>query len=94
MSLDANAGEWDQFKANEQRFGIRSDYDETIYTTAIDRSNPLYNLRAQEAARIAREIESSAATNSHVREERGLEDDGDEDEEEKLVGSFPARIRS
>lgn len=87
MSLESSAsagGEWDQFKANEQKFGLKSDYDENIYTTRIDRSNPLYAMREREAARIAREIEGDVSSNPHVREERGH---GDEalDEEAKYV---------
>ena len=83
MSLESNTGgNWDQFKANEERFGLKSDYDENIYTTIIDYKHPLYAQRAREAERKAREIEGSTATNAHVREERGI-DDGGEDEEEK-----------
>ena len=80
------AGEWDQFEANEQRFGLRSDYDETIYTTKIDRSGPLYRMRELEAERISREIVADTSSNAHIREERGLpEDDDGTGEEEKSV---------
>lgn len=82
MSLELSGGEWDQFKANEERFGVKSDYDETLYTTKIDKKNPLYAMREREAERIAREIEGDVSTNAHMREERGLKDDG-LDEEEK-----------
>jgi PAB1-binding protein PBP1 len=74
-------GGWDQFKANEQRFGLKSDYDENLYTTQIDRKNPLYAMREREAERIARDIESQTSTNAHIREERGIMDDGDDEEE-------------
>ena len=85
MPLES-AGDWDQFEANEQRFGITSDYDENIYTTKIDKNNPLYKIREAEAERIAREIEGDTSNNAHMREERGLhhEDDG-LNEEEKCV---------
>ena len=65
---------------------MKSDYDENIYTTVIDRSNPLYAQREAEAQRIAQEIVSTAADNAHMREERGAtnEDDG-LNEEEKSV---------
>ena len=82
MSLESSGGEWDQFKANEERFGVKSDYDENIYTTKIDRNNPLYAMRERKAALIAREIEGDLSTNAHMREERGFRDDG-LDEEEK-----------
>jgi PAB1-binding protein PBP1 len=87
MSLEDNTrpGEWDQFAANEALYNVRSDYDENLYTTAIDRSDPDYRRRAAEAERIAREIERSAPVNSHVAEERRMnaEKDGGLDEEEK-----------
>ena len=82
MSLES-VGDWDQFKANEQRFGVKSDYDENLYTTPIDRSNPLYRMREAEAERITREIEGNTSNNAHMREERGVpqEDDGMDEEE-------------
>lgn len=85
---DSGKPGWDQFKTNERLFGVKSDYDENIYTTTIDRNNPLYQERAARADRIAREIESSSALNAHVSEERGhiLPDDKGMDEEEKYSG--------
>ena len=77
-------GAWDQFKANEQLFGLKSDYDENIYTTPIDKSNPSYREREAAAKRIAQEIERTSTNSAHVREERGIMDeDGGPDEEEK-----------
>ncbi|KAF2004854.1 hypothetical protein P154DRAFT_425781 [Amniculicola lignicola CBS 123094] len=90
MSLESSGrtGEWDQFAANEQKFGVQSSYDESYYTTTIDRSNPEYAARAARAERIAREIENSSATNAHVQEERGRisTEDAGLDEEEKYSG--------
>ena len=86
LSLESSTsgGEWDQFKANEQLFGLKSDYDENIYTTTIDRSNPSYREREARAQRIAQEIEGSSTTNAHIREERGITDEDDKlDEEDK-----------
>ncbi len=86
LSLDDNtkAG-WDQFEANERLYGLKSDYDENLYTTTIDRSHPLYKQRAAAAERTAREIESSGTMNAHVAEERGHDnqDDNFADEEQK-----------
>ena len=89
LSLETSSGPWDQFQVNEQRFGLKSDYDENIYTTRLDRSRPDYRQREAEARRIAQEIEGSSTNNNHTREERGLinEDDG-LDEEEKSVTSL------
>lgn len=84
LSLEQTEGSWDQFKVNEQKFGLKSDYDENIYTTTIDRSNPLYPQREAEAQRIAQEIERTSTDNVHVREERGTLKEGDGlDEENK-----------
>ncbi|KAF1849768.1 uncharacterized protein K460DRAFT_272116 [Cucurbitaria berberidis CBS 394.84] len=80
--------DWDQFSTNERLFGVRSNYDETIYTTTINKNDPEYAARAARAEKIAREIEGSSALNSHVREERGGQsvDDAGGDEEDKYSG--------
>lgn len=87
MSLESSgqSAGWDQFSENERLFGLKSNYDERYYTTEINRNDPQYAEKEARAARLAREIESSTAFNSHVREERGhtsTEDNG-ADEEEK-----------
>ena len=58
QSLEAStsAGTWDQFQANESLFGVKSDYDESYYTTRIDKSHPDYRQRAADAARIAQKM--------------------------------------
>ena len=89
MALDGGgAGGWDQFATNERMYGVQSTYDENIYTTAIDRTNPQYKAREAQAARIAREIEGSSAGDAHIAEERRRDADrGDGlDEEEKYSG--------
>ena len=80
-----STGTWDQFEANERLYGVKTDYDEGIYTTTIDRSNPLYEQRLANAEKIAREIEGDSATNAHMAEERGqaLWDDSGMNEEDK-----------
>lgn len=82
-----NARGWDQFAANEQLFGLKTDYDENIYTTTIDRSHPQYQERMAAADRKAREIERSAPVTAHQAEERimdsigaGADKGGDEEE--------------
>lgn len=78
---------WDQFAANEEKFGLKTDYDENIYTTTIDRSHPSYKTRMAKADQMAREIERSNPVSSHVAEERVMDysgpADGGLDEEEK-----------
>ncbi|KAI5300349.1 hypothetical protein KEM56_002527, partial [Ascosphaera pollenicola] len=86
LSLDGTASGWDQFAANERLFGAKSTWDETLYTTKIDRTAPSYNRKAAEAMRIAREIESGDVSNPHMREERGLAVGQDFDEEARYSG--------
>lgn len=91
MSLGNSNVAWDQFAANEQLFGLKSNYDENHYTTPLDRSSAQYKQHEARAARLAKEIESNSSNNSHVREERGHNgDEGDADEEEKY-GVFSAQ---
>jgi PAB1-binding protein PBP1 len=86
-SLESTGGAagWDQFSTNEQLFGVKSDYDESIYTTTINRNDPKYAERVARADMLAREIEASSALNAHIREERGVTspEDKDMDEEAK-----------
>jgi len=82
----ANGKPWDQFAVNEQKFGLKTNYDPDIYTTTINRQDPNYQRRVEQADRIAREIEGSAANNSHVAEERVTDNftgDSGMDEEDK-----------
>ena len=94
LSLESSGGAWDQFQVNEQRFGLKSDYDENIYTTRIDRSRSDYRQREAEAQRIAQKIEGSSTNNNHTKEERGLlEDEDGLDEEQKCVACYSGRER-
>ncbi|EPY28882.1 hypothetical protein STCU_04834 [Strigomonas culicis] len=70
--------EWDQFKANE-RFGVRSTYNEDIYTTKLDR-NAISKEEAEFAENIARQIEAAPVQNFQHALERGetMPDDIDE----------------
>lgn len=78
MSLHANGhATWDQFEANERLYGVKTDYDENMYTTSIDRSHPTYKQRAAAADRKAREIETTANSNVH---RAALENEVDEEE--------------
>lgn len=83
-SISSGAGKpWDQFAANEARFGIKSDYEENLYTTKLDRSGKDFRAREREADRIAREIMGQATNNPHLAEERGQADDSGVNEEDK-----------
>lgn len=87
LEKSTSSGPWDQFAANEKLFGLQTDYDENMYTTAIDKNHPQYKERMAAADKKAREIERSAAATSHVAEERVMDfsggDDRNGDEEEK-----------
>ncbi|KAL9065000.1 MAG: hypothetical protein Q9157_007630 [Trypethelium eluteriae] len=89
LSLDdSGSGGWNQFEANERLYGVTTSYDENLYTTTIDRSDPKYSQMAAKAEKLAREIEGSNAMNAHVAEERGGKnaDDFGLDEEDKYSG--------
>ncbi|KAK1751224.1 hypothetical protein QBC47DRAFT_86388 [Echria macrotheca] len=89
MSLTSSGGGWDQFAENERLFGLKTDYDENIYTTTIDKSHPQYQQRVAAAEKKAREIERSTAMSSHVAEERVMDFAGGadaQDEEDKYSG--------
>ena len=72
--------QWDQFAANKSMFGVDTSFDETMYTTSIDKSAG--GISEAEAARIAREIQSSVSSNAHMQEERGQRVTADYDEED------------
>ncbi|KAF9084487.1 hypothetical protein BGX23_010486 [Mortierella sp. AD031] len=78
---------WDQFAVNERLFGVRTDFDEEIYTTKLDRTGADYKAREQQAIQIAQEIQQSVSNNVHMREERGLAVDDSGLDEEDLYGA-------
>ena len=75
----ADAASWDQFAANERLFGLKTDFDEEMYTTKLDRSAEHIRMREADAERLAREIMSSPASSVHLSEERGKQVDLDEE---------------
>lgn len=92
MSLNDSSqdgGKWDQFATNEKKFGVKTSYNENLYTTAINRNHPNYKERDAFAKRKEQEILGSAPTTSHVAEERVMDysggNDSKGDEEDKYV---------
>jgi LsmAD domain/Ataxin 2 SM domain len=83
--LAGSIGQWDQFKANEELFNVNATFDENIYTTQLDTSQ-IDARKVAEAERIAREIEGTATTNIHLKEERGQKIETDFDEEDLYSG--------
>lgn len=60
---------WDQFEANETLFGVKSTFNEDLYTTKLDRGPQTRELE-REALRIAREIEVEDTQDLHLAEVR------------------------
>ncbi|KAK9923701.1 hypothetical protein M0R45_032106 [Rubus argutus] len=63
---------WDQFETNEALFGVKSTFDEELYTTKLEKGPKMRELE-REALRIAREIEGEDTQDLHAAEERGMQ---------------------
>ncbi|KAL7553552.1 hypothetical protein ACHAWF_016850 [Thalassiosira exigua] len=95
--LEGTIGDWDQFSANEKRFNVRASFDESLYTTKLDADGvdaAEVERRRAEAARIAKEIETTATTNVHVAEERGQKVLVDYDEEDLYSGVLTKELKA
>lgn len=56
--LESSGGTtWDQFAVNEKLFGLKTDFDEEIYTTPLNRSAPGFKDREKKAIQVANEIQ-------------------------------------
>uniref|UniRef100_A0A5B7ASG1 Putative polyadenylate-binding protein-interacting protein 4 isoform X1 n=1 Tax=Davidia involucrata TaxID=16924 RepID=A0A5B7ASG1_DAVIN len=80
---------WNQFEANEALFGVKSTFDEELYTTKLERGPQMRELE-REASRLAREIEGEETQDLHLAEERGihLHENFDIDEETRFSSVF------
>ncbi|CAI8607939.1 unnamed protein product [Vicia faba] len=79
---------WDQFETNKMLFGVKSTFDEELYTTKLEKGPRMRELEMQ-ALRIAREIEGEETQDIHLAEERGLySDDFDIDEETRFSSVY------
>lgn len=58
---------WDQFETNEALFGVKSTFNEELYTTKLERGPQTRELE-REALRIAREIEGEETQDLHLAE--------------------------
>lgn len=54
-------GNWDQFKTNEQKFGVKSSYKEEHYTTKLDKAE-FTSDQIKQAEAVAQEIEKTIPT--------------------------------
>lgn len=79
-SASKRVKDFDQFKLNEEKFGIKTDaWKEEEYTAPIDKSDPAYPEQVKRAEQLAAEIEgtwvdvgATTMSNMHVRDERNL----------------------
>ncbi|KAI8979755.1 hypothetical protein BDF20DRAFT_529710 [Mycotypha africana] len=85
--VGAKGGSWDQFSANEKLFGLKTDFNEELYTTPLNRNAPDFKDREKRATQIANEIQNSTTNNVHMLEERGLAIDDSGLDEEDLYGA-------
>lgn len=58
---------WDQFQTNETLFGVKSTFNEELYTTKLERGPRTRELERQ-ALKIAREIEGEETKDLHLAE--------------------------
>ncbi|XVF27020.1 hypothetical protein REPUB_Repub14bG0070500 [Reevesia pubescens] len=80
---------WDQFETNQKLFGVKSTFNEELYTTKLERGPQMRDLE-KEAMRIAREIEGEETQDLHLADERGfdLHDNFDIDEEMRFSSVY------
>ncbi|KAK7325091.1 hypothetical protein VNO77_29167 [Canavalia gladiata] len=80
---------WNQFETNETLFGVKSTFNEELYTTKLEKGPQTRELEKQ-ALRIAREIEGEETQDLHLAEERGLHihEDFDIDEETRFSSVY------
>jgi len=58
---------WDQFATNKALFGVKSTFNEELYTTKLEKGPRTRELELQ-ALRIAREIEGEVTQDLHLAE--------------------------
>lgn len=73
---------WDQFETNAALFGVKSTFDEELYTTKLERGPQMRDLE-RKAVRIAKEMEGEETLDLHMAEERGIDTNGDFDIDEE-----------
>lgn len=81
---------WDQFETNAALFGVKSTFNEDLYTTKLERGPHMRELE-KHASRIAREIEGEDTEDLHLAEERGIYVDEDLEQDEEIKYSAVRR---
>jgi len=82
----ASNGGWDQFAINERLFGVKTSFDEEVYTTKLSRNGLNFKERERKALQIANGIMGSATNNTHVRKERPTDNADENGAGEKYAG--------
>ncbi|XP_061365138.1 polyadenylate-binding protein-interacting protein 3-like isoform X2 [Gastrolobium bilobum] len=80
---------WDQFETNETLFGVKSTFNEELYTTKLEKGPHTRELE-KKALRMAIEIEGEETQDLHRAEERGLHlnEDFEIDEETRFSSVY------
>jgi PAB1-binding protein PBP1 len=83
-NLEEDTSKWDQFELNKKKFNVNTTYDEKHYTTELDHEAIPMQVK-HNAEKIVKDILENPIydDNIHLREERGLIDQCDGDEEDK-----------
>lgn len=90
---DSASRGWDQFKTNEELFGVKAAFDENQYTTEL-RKDKISPEKLRWAERQAAEIERSVSSNIHIAEERNQARQQDLDEETLYSGVSRTKSKS
>lgn len=72
---ESGSGAWDQFRINEQKFGVKTTYDEHLYTTKVPNLSELTQEEIRKAELLAKELEG------------GKDDYNEEEDEEARYGA-------
>jgi hypothetical protein len=91
--MKGSIGDWDQFSANEKKFGVKTSFDENLYTTKLDHSK-MDDKKRLEAERIAKEIEGTVSTNIHIATERNQALAMDFDDEDLYSGVLTKDLKA
>jgi len=91
--MKGSIGDWDQFSANEKKFGVKTTFDENLYTTKLDMKK-IDEKRHAEAERIAAEIEGTVSTNIHIATERNQAIAMDYDDEDLYSGVLTKDLKA
>ncbi|KAF7683120.1 Ataxin-2 like protein [Astathelohania contejeani] len=92
--MNVKPGKWNQFEANMRLFGVIPEFDESLYTTPLDRNSEFYKNNIEDAKRIAKEILESKSDDKHVMEERGKYYDDNEEDKYSAVNVGKKRNRN